>query len=436
MRRDTLARNLKLKEAIAIGIGGMIGGGIFSVIGLVVGLTGSYVFASLFFCTVAAIFTGYNYSLLARKYPSSGASYTYITQSFGKILGGVAGWILWFGYVAASALYAVTFGLYTSYFLGVDWKTLGLLLIVLFTTINIRGVKETGFVENIIVAGKVLILLIFIIFGLSYIGIVKFLNFNFSYPNGVSSVFDLTRNIIMGSALIFVAYEGFELIAASAEEIENPEKNIGIAIHVSIIIVSLIYIFTAMVSVMVVDPTLFSESEGPLIIAAKKFLGVIGEILMGVGSVLATASALNASLYGASRIMYAISRDGLAPSILNNIHSKRKTPHFSILFTSLASAILVVIGFLEDVASLASLFFMMIFMAVNLSVINLQKRGIIKNNLIISIIPIIFIGITIAYLLSYLMNILRMMVLLGALIVSISINFHYGRKQKMRTKKL
>ena len=240
MRRDTLARNLKLKEAIAIGIGGMIGGGIFSVIGLVVGLTGSYVFASLFFCTVAAIFTGYNYSLLARKYPSSGASYTYITQSFGKILGGVAGWILWFGYVAASALYAVTFGLYTSYFLDVDWKTLGLLLIVLFTTINIRGVKETGFVENIIVAGKVLILLIFIIFGLSYIGIVKFLNFNFSYPNGVSSVFDLTRNIIMGSALIFVAYEGFELIAASAEEIENPEKNIGIAIHVSIIIVSLI----------------------------------------------------------------------------------------------------------------------------------------------------------------------------------------------------
>ncbi|MGQ4832387.1 MAG: APC family permease [Candidatus Asgardarchaeia archaeon] len=430
MREEKFSRSLTLKEAIAIGVGGMIGGGIFAVIGPVVGLTANYVLISLLFCTIAAIFTGYNYSLLAKKYPNSGASYTYLTNTFGIFVGGIAGWLLWFGYVSASALYAVTFGLYTFHFIPVDWKILAIILVILFTIVNIKGVKETGFVENIIVAGKVSILIIFIVAGIYYLGLAKVLAFNPAYPPNVYNTTDLIRNLIMGSALIFVAYEGFELIATSAEEIVDPQKNIPRAIFASVIIVSLIYLFTALVSIKTVDIALFAESESPLIISAQKFLGILGEILMWIGSVLSTASALNASLYGASRILYAMARDGLTPSLLNGIHSQRKTPHFTIAATALTAIALIVVGFLEDVAALASLYFMLIFMGVNLSAIHLQKKNEINNNIAISIIPIIIILIAVGYSLMYLMNPLRLVILGVSLAVSLLLVYYYRKIRK------
>ncbi len=430
LSEEKLVRNLTLKEAIAIGVGGMIGGGIFAVIGPVVGFTANYVFISLLFCTIAAIFTGYNYSLLAKKYPNSGASYTYLTNSFGVFIGGVAGWLLWFGYVSASALYAVTFGLYTFHFVPINWKILAILLVIVFTIVNIRGVKETGFIENIIVAGKVSILVIFIVAGIYYLGFLKVIAFDPTYPPNVYSTTDLIRNLIIGSALIFVAYEGFELIATSAEEIIEPERNIPRAIFVSVIIVSLIYLFTALVSIKTVDISLFAESESPLIISAEKFLGIFGEILMWIGSVLSTASALNASLYGASRILYAMARDGLTPSTLNGIHATRKTPHFSILTTALTAVALIVVGLLEDVAALASLYFMLIFVGVNLASIHLQRKKVIKNNIVLSVIPIIIILISVGYSLVFLMNTLRLMILGISVTASLLLVYHYNRGKR------
>ncbi len=399
---ESFKRNLGLIEAVAIGIGGMIGGGIFAVIGLVIGLAGYFVYLSLIYCTVIAIFTGYNYAILAKKYPSSGAGYTFVRAGFGDKIGGIVGWLLWFGYVAAIALYAVSFGLYVSYFLPYNWKIYSLLLIFLFTAINFKGVKETGFIENLIVGAKVGILLVFILGGLVVTNVLPVFQHTLSEIHQIGS--SQLINILLGGTLIFIAYEGFELIATSAEEIKNPEKNITYAIFISITIVSLVYFFTGIISVAVADPSTISNSEGPLIIAAKQFLGTFGEILLGFGGVFATASALNASLYGASRVLYAISRDGIGPYRLTNVHSRYSTPYNSILLTSIAAIGLTLIGVLSEVSTLSSLFFLFIFLAVNISAVKLELKGELKNSVFISFMPVLLIIYSIYLLLQYLMT--------------------------------
>ena len=412
----TLKRNLGLTEAVTIGIGGMIGGGIFAVIGLVIGLAGYFVYLSLIYCTVIAVFTGYNYAILAKAYPSSGAGYTFVRVGFGDKIGGIIGWMLWFGYVAAIALYAVSFGLYISYFFPYNWKIYSLLLIFLFTIINFRGVKETGFIENLIVGTKVGILLVFIIGGLLVTNVFPFFERSLNNLSQIGT--SQLINILLGGTLIFIAYEGFELIATSAEEIKNPEKNITYAIFISIAIVSIIYFFTAVISVSVASPSTISNSEGPLIVAAKQFLGAFGEVLLGLGGVLATASALNASLYGASRVLFAISRDGIGPYRLTNIHSKRATPYNSIILTALAATGLTLIGVLAEVSTLSSLFFLFIFLAVNLVAVKLEIKGELKNNPIISFMPVLLIIFSIYLLLQYLMTPLLWILLFSAILVA------------------
>lgn len=429
----TFKRNLGLIEAVSIGIGGMIGGGIFAVIGLVIGLAGYFVYLSLIYCTIIAIFTGYNYAIMAKAYPSSGAGYTFVRVGFGDKIGGIVGWMLWFGYVAAIALYAMSFGLYVSYFFPYNWKIYSLLLIFLFTVINFKGVKETGFIENLIVGAKVGILLIFIIGGLLVTNVLP------SFQHSLSSIHQIGTsqliNIFLGGTLIFIAYEGFELIATSAEEIRNPEKNITYAIFISIAIVSAVYFFTAIISVSVADPGTISSSEGPLIIAAKQFLGTFGEILLGFGGVFATASALNASLYGASRVLYAISRDGIGPYRLTNIHSKHATPHNSIILTALAATGLTLIGVLSEVSTLSSLFFLFIFLAVNLGAVKLELKGELKNNVILSFMPVILIIFSIYLLLQYLMTPLLWLLLfsaVGVAYITTKINLRNGARENKK----
>jgi len=162
LKRGTgrLARSLTFGEAVSIGIGAMIGGGIFAVIGIIVGIAGIFAPVSLILCTLIALFTGYSYAYLSRKYPLCGASYTYVKEIFGELAGGLTGWISWFACVSACAMYAVAFGYYMSYFVRVPWEIWGALLIILLVIVNILGAKAMGRFESILVALKVGILLL------------------------------------------------------------------------------------------------------------------------------------------------------------------------------------------------------------------------------------------------------------------------------------
>lgn len=426
-----LVRELGLVEAITIGIGGMIGGGIFTVIGLVAGIAGKFVFLSLTLCTFSALLTGYSYSALAEKYPSSGASYAYVKAGFGDFAGGFVAWLIWFGYISSCSLYAVSFGYYMSYFVNSPWKTWSILLIVFLTILNLRGAKKTGSVENILVAAKVVILLLFVGAGLFFAlqtGLIQRLE---AYIPDFNENFQFL-NIILGSGLIFIAYEGFELIATSAEELENPRKNIRRAIYISIIIVSTIYLLVTLVSLTVVNPAELMISEAPLAEAAERFMGSIGGIILGVGGLFATASAFNASLYGSSRMMFALARDDLAPKKLVKLSKKTKVPYISIIFTSSVIAILTLAGVLQDVATLSSLFFLIIFFMVNLSAFKLSIKRVLKSHALFSIAASIIIFVVTVLLISYLYTPLIVTTFVIAVISSFSITTYMNKTKRRR----
>jgi len=414
-----LVREFKLLEAVTIGVGGMIGGGIFAAIGQVTRLADDMVLYSLLFCTIAALLTGYNYAKLAEKFPSSGASYTYVSKGFGQKLGSSVAWLLWFGYSSASAFYAVSFGLYLGHFINVNWRILSLGLIAIMTLINLGGLKYLGKSENAIVFGKISILIVFIIAGLFFINVDKVTYM--ANPINLSSTPSLI-NTILGGALIFIAYEGFELIATSAEELNEPEKNIKIAIFLSIITVSIVYMLSVIVSLSVVNVTEFSSSEAPLVIAAEKFLGPLGGIMMGIGAVLSTSSALNASIYGSSRILYSLARDGGAPKKLAEINNRTNIPQYSVLFTAMLATILVTLGVVEEVSALSSMFFLMIFLMVNLTSIKLTREAVIRVNYAISLIATIMVTIPIGFILAYLMTPLLWTMLFVSLIIAFVIS--------------
>lgn len=427
-----LVRELGLVEAITIGIGGMIGGGIFTVIGLVIGIAGKFVFLSLTLCTFSALLTGYSYSALAEKYPNSGASYTYVKAGFGNFAGGFVAWLIWFGYISSCSLYAVSFGYYMSYFVNSSWKAWSTLLIIFLTVLNLKGAKKTGSVENILVAAKIVVLLLFVGAGLFFAmqtGLIKKLGVYI--PSCDRKNLDFL-GIILGSGLIFIAYEGFELIATSAEELENPRKNIRRAIYISIIIVSTIYLLVTLVSLTVINPVKLMVSGAPLAEAAERFMGNVGGIVLGAGGLFATASAFNASLYGSSRMMFALARDDLAPKKLVKLSKKTKVPYISIIFTSSVICMLTLAGVLQDVAALSSLFFLIIFFMVNLSAFKLSMKKILKSHALFSIVASIIIFAVAVLLISYLYTPLIVTTFIIAIISSFSITTYMNKIRRRR----
>ncbi|MHA1581307.1 MAG: APC family permease [Candidatus Baldrarchaeia archaeon] len=424
-----LIRELGLIEAVTIGIGGMIGGGIFTVIGLVVGIAGKFVLLSLVLCTFSALLTGYSYSALAEKYPSSGASYAYVKAGFGEFVGGFIAWLIWFSYIASCSLYAVSFGQYMTYFVKSSWKIWSLVLIAVLTILNLKGAKKTGSVENILVAAKVVLLLLFagagFLFAAKYGLIQKLQDY---VPNPTEADFRFL-NIVLGSGLIFIAYEGFELIATSAEELKNPRKNIKRAIYICIVVVSTVYLLVTLIALMVIDPAKLMSSEAPLAEAAEQFLGSIGGILLGVGGLLATSSAFNASLFGSSRMMFALARDGLAPKKLVKLSEEARVPYINILFTSFVITILTLVGVLQEVATLSSLFFLITFFMVNLSAFRLSMEKTINSHALFSMIALIIIFVIAILVMLYLYTPLILTTSAVAVLSSFSITFYMTKRK-------
>ncbi|MCD6381313.1 MAG: amino acid permease, partial [Candidatus Odinarchaeota archaeon] len=381
-------------------IGGMIGGGIFAVIGLVLQIVGSMIYLTLLLCTFSAILTGYSYVKLSKLFPSSGASYTYIKRGLSERVGNFFGWMLWFGYTSAISLYAFSFGSYLSYVTNVDPKVYGIALIMILTLLNLMGAKETGVVENLIVSAKVIILLVFSFAGISYL---------MGIPQHSASMevqyigFNTVKDVFLGASLIFIAYEGFELIATSTEEVKNPEKNIGRAIAISISAVSVIYFLTAFVTVNLSSLVETEEVEGILAKIASFFLGDFGKYLMIVGALLSTSSALNASLFGSSRILFNLSRDGVAPRILSKTNKKR-VPILSTILTSLLSTMILLLGGLEEFSVMSSFTFLLIFLTVNFTSFVLIRKGVVRGSKVVTFLSLITISLSIWLMALHLMT--------------------------------
>ncbi len=382
-----LSREMSLMDATLIGVGAMIGAGIFVLIGIAAGVAGPALIITFVLNGFVAFFTAMSYAELGSCYHDAGGGYLWVKEGLPKWNGFLAGWMGWFAHAVACSLYAIGFGAYFEHVLQEFavhipyWgffspqKLLAALAAILFGYINFRGASEAGKVGNMVTITKIIILFVFIGFGVELILRQGDWRTTFSpfMPYGWSGVFKA-----MG--LTFIAFQGFEVIAQSSEEIKNPKKNIPRAIFYSLIIVIPIYLLVAITAIGTVPsgnmtPWAFlaAKKEIALVDVAQNFF-VGGGVMLLIGGLISTLSALNATIYSSSRVAFAMGRDRNFPSIIGKVHPKNFTPHWGILISLVIIVLMAVSLPIEDVASAADIMFLLLFLQVNIAMIRLRKR--------------------------------------------------------------
>ena len=356
-----------------MGVGAMVGGGIFSVLGLAMAQAGHAAPLAFALGGLIALLTGISYAHLGLDFPSDGGSFTYLEHAFSnRNIAGIGGWLLLVGYVGTMALYAYTFGAYGSALLGAHdgqgtamHHLLESLVMLAFLGVNLYGVKASGTSELVIVTIKVLILGLFALIGLYYID-----------PEHLTPVFDKGGlGLFMGAALIFVAYEGFELIPNAVNEMERPERNLKRGILWSVAITAGIYILVSLVAVGNLTAEEVREyGEYALAQAARPFLGQAGFLLIGLAALFSTSSAINATLFGTARLGMVMATEKELPRVFGFRRKQNNIPWVSLIFITAATLAFVNLANLTIISSFASATFLVIFAAINLSAWRLRRR--------------------------------------------------------------
>ncbi len=357
---DRADGKLGLWAVVAIGVGGMVGGGIFAVLGLAVELAHGGTPVAFALAGAVALLTAYSYAKLSVAYPSRGGTVTFLDRAFGAgMLTGSLNVLLWLSYVVMLSLYAFAFGSYGARFLPQAWQATGThvlisLSVILIAGLNLLNVGLIGKAEEWIVAVKLAILLFFVAVGVASIKTSHIAPASWSPP----------LQLAAGGMIIFVAYEGFELIANTAQDVRNAARTLPRAYYTAVGFVIALYVAVALVAVGNLSVhKIVAAKDYALAEAARPFLGQAGFALIAVAAMLSTASAINATLYGTARLSYCIARDGELPAVL-----ERKVwgkPVEGLLIT--AGLTLVVANALDmsSIATLGSAGFLLIFAAVN-----------------------------------------------------------------------
>lgn len=391
----SFSRQLGLFDASMIGIGAMIGAGIFVLTGIAAGEAGPGALLAFALNGVVTLLTALTYAELASAFPEAGGGYAFIKKAFPGPVGFASGWMLWFSYIVACALYALGFGSYFWEFIHLYFPIVynfvfGLMghhpAVILMTVVvsagfillNAKGTAVTGKVENIITMAKILILAVFILFGLKVIfdsPAESFRAFTPFLPRGFTSV-------VLAMGLTFIAFEGYDLIATVAEEIKSPKKTIPRATLISLAVAVSIYLLILFVCIGAIRPEDGSASwqflgkyqETAIVKAAEVFMPAFGILLIVFGGLLSTTSALNATILASSRVAFSMGRDKMLPQSIAKIHPKRRTPHVAIFATGVIVLVMAVAFPIHVVGSAASLMFLLTFALVNLSLIALRRK--------------------------------------------------------------
>jgi amino acid transporter/nucleotide-binding universal stress UspA family protein len=380
MSEEELAKDLGLVSAMTIGIGTMIGAGIFVLPGVAANAAGPVVVVSFVVGGLIAMVNALSVSELGTAMPKAGGGYYYINKALGPMFGSIAGMGDWMGLAFASAFYCIGFGQYLAEFAPLPAiaflnpiQTGALLAGLVFVAVNYIGAKETGGIQTIIVFILLSILTLFALAG--------FFSFDYATLSGAGGLTPFgAGEILPATALVFVSFLGYAKIATVAEELKNPGRNLPIAIIGSVGIVTVIYaiLVTTMLGVV---PWPELSLDAPVAQAAElafpSSLGPIGGVAAGaaavmtVGALLATASSANASILASARINFAMGRDKIVTNWLNEIHPNYATPYRSILVTG--GLIIVFIALLgRDIAILskaASVLHLIVYALMNVALI-------------------------------------------------------------------
>ena len=386
-----LVRTLSLMDIIMVGIAGMIGGAIFVLTGPAIGLAGSAVILAFIINAIITLFTAMAYAELGSAMPEAGGGYLWIREGLPRPNAFISGWMAWFAHIIAGSLYAVGFGAFLYQLLGPNVagvlsdqplfgvipfdKLIAVASIAAFAYINIKGASETGktgTIVTIVQLGTILCLIAagsWTIYNNPPNSTANFAEF---MPTGIGG-------LVAAMGLTFIAFEGYEIIVQTGEEVKNPKRNIPRAIFISLAIVVTLYCLVAFVSIGAISP------EG---IAAWRFIGEGGElgimkaaeiflpygalIVLG-GGMVSTLAALNATTFSSARVAFAMGRHYNLPHRLSSIHPVNRTPHIAIIISGIIMAFMAYALPLADIAVAAGVIFLLLFTQVNIAAITIRR---------------------------------------------------------------
>jgi len=371
--------SLGLLDATMIGIGAMIGAGIFVLTGLAAETAGPAALIVFALNGGVTLFTALSYAELASAIPRNGGGYAYVRETFSGAVSFVMGWTRWFTYMAAGALYALGFSSNFVEFVHIYFPSLpdlpivyALAVIAVFVALNALSTEASGGAETIITVLKIAILAVFVGFGVFAADVGEFVPL-FPADSGALAV-------LPAMGLTFIAFQGYDLIATVTEEVENPQKNIPRAIFLSLGVTVLVYLLVVFVAVGTMGAEqLGAAGETAVAEAAAGFMPEFpvigtGAALITFGAVFSTISALNAVVIGSSRVAYAMGRERQLPSRLGQLHPRFGTPFLAILASSVLMLLSVVLVPIRVIGNLASLFSLLGFIVVNVAVIRLRRQ--------------------------------------------------------------
>ncbi len=377
---NSLKRAIGPLNLIILGLGCIIGAGIFIVTGVASAeYSGPGLVLSFVVAAVACVFTALCYAEFASMIPLSGSVYTYTYVAMGEIWAWMIGWVLMYEYLISASAVAVGWAAYItelSSSAGVILPQIitappgaglinlpAILIILLLTTILILGIKESTRFNAIIVSLNVAIILLFIFVGINHINPANYHPF---IPHGWSGV-------LQGAAIVFFAYIGFDAVSTAAEETKNPQRTMPIGIIGSLIISSILYIAVAAVLNGMVPYTSLN-TPSPVTFALKSVGVNWAASIVSFGAIFGLTSVLLTSLFGQSRIFYSMSRDGLLPGIFSKLHHNFKSPIFSVLIVGLVAS--VIAGFLplNTIIELVNIGTLSAFIFLALSIIILRRQ--------------------------------------------------------------
>lgn len=379
VEKSDLKKNLKAKDIAALGIGAVVGVGIFVATGEGAHMAGPAVIISFILAAIVACLCGLCYSELATMFPVAGSTYSYSYIAFGEIIAMIIGWCLTAEYLVACS--AVASG-WSGTFVGI-LKSIGItlpqafiaspskggivdlpaiLIIAVITGLLCYGMQESANFNNLIVGIKIFIILLFIGLGAKHIQPINYAPFA---PFGLKGIF-------AGTATIFFSYIGFDAISTAAEEAKNPKKDVPLGLIICLAVVSLLYVAVAFVLTGMVPFTeIISENAVP---GALARVGITwGAALVGTGAILGMISTLLVVLYGQVRVFMVMSRDGLLPGLFSKVHPKYKTPYLSTIITGIVAAIIAGFLPLDIIVQFLSIGTLLGFAVVSLAVIVLRK---------------------------------------------------------------
>jgi APA family basic amino acid/polyamine antiporter len=371
--------SLGLLDATMIGIGAMIGAGIFVLTGLAADIAGPSALLVFGLNGGVTLFTALSYAELASAIPRNGGGYAYVRETFSGAVSFVMGWTRWFTYMAAGALYALGFSSNFIEFVHIYVPSAPALpivyalgVVVIFVVLNALSTEASGGAETVITILKIAILAVFVGYGVFAADTAEF-DPLFTGEGGAMA-------LLPAMGLTFIAFQGYDLIATVTEEVENPQKNIPRAIFLSLGATVVVYLLVVFVAIGTLGAeSLGAAGETAVAQAAEGFMPTFpvigtGASLIVFGAVFSTVSALNAVVIGSSRVAYAMGREGQLPLKLGQLHPRFGTPFVAILASSVVMLLAVVLVPIRVVGNLASLFSLLGFIVVNVAVIRLRRQ--------------------------------------------------------------